>query len=54
MKNMAAQYETDVEESLSGVVALIEPTLVILLSVIIGSILLSVMLPLIGILSAIG
>ena len=48
------QYETDVEESLSGVVALIEPTLVILLSVIIGSILLSVMLPLIGILSAIG
>ena len=51
---MAAQYETDVEESLSGVVALIEPTLVILLSVIIGSILLSVMLPLIGILSAIG
>lgn len=54
MKKMAAQYETDVDESLSGLVSVIEPTLVMILSVIIGSILLSVMLPLIGILSAIG
>ena len=54
MKKMAAQYEADVDESLSGLVSVIEPTLVMILSVIIGSILLSVMLPLIGILSAIG
>ncbi len=54
MSKMAEQYETDVDESLSGLVSVIEPTLVILLSVIIGSILLSVMLPLISILSSIG
>ena len=54
MRQMAAHYEEEIDDSLSTLVAVIEPTLVILLSVIIGGILLSVMLPLISILSAIG
>lgn len=54
MARLAASYEDDTEEALSSFVSLIEPTLVILLSVIIGGILLSVMLPLIHILSLIG
>lgn len=54
MQKMAAQYEEESYETLSSLVAVIEPTLVILLSIIIGGILLSVMLPLIGMISLIG
>ena len=54
MRQMAVRYEEEIDDSLSTLVAVIEPTLVVLLSVIIGGILLSVMLPLISILSAIG
>ena len=51
MKKIATQYEEDIDERLSGLIAAIEPTLVILLSVIVGIILLSVMLPLISIMA---
>lgn len=54
MQKMAAQYEEESYETLSSLVAVIEPTLVILMSIIIGGILLSVMLPLIGMISLIG
>lgn len=54
MQQMAAHYEEEIDDRLSALVALVEPVLVILLSVIIGGILLSVMLPMISILSAIG
>lgn len=52
MKEVAEKYETELDTRLSDMVAMLEPTLVILLSIIVGFILLSVMLPLIGIMSA--
>lgn len=51
MNKIAAQYESEVDEHLSKLIAMIEPTLVIILSVIVGIILLAVMLPLIGIMA---
>lgn len=51
MQKIAAQYEEDIDAKISSMIAAIEPTLVILLSVIVGIILLSVMLPLMGIMS---
>ena len=51
MEKIAAQYEEDIDARLSGLIAAIEPTLVIILSVIVGIILLSVMLPLISIMA---
>jgi type IV pilus assembly protein PilC len=41
-----------VEDGISRLVAIIEPTLVALLSLVIGAVLLSVMLPMAGILSS--
>ncbi len=52
MEKVAAIYEEQVEESIAGLVAIIEPTLVALLSVVIGAILLSLMLPMAGIISS--
>lgn len=51
MAKIAALYEEQVEDGFTRLVAIIEPTLVALLSVVIGAILLSVMLPMAGILS---
>ena len=51
MAKIAAIYEEQVEDGFTRLVAIIEPTLVALLSVVIGAILLSVMLPMAGILS---
>lgn len=51
MRKIAAQYEEDIDTRIAGVIATIEPSLVIILSVIVGIILLSVMLPLMGIMS---
>lgn len=51
MAKIAAIYEEQVEDGFSRLIAIIEPTLVALLSVVIGAILLSVMLPMAGILS---
>lgn len=51
MKEIAEKYEDELDTRLTNMIALLEPTLVIILSVIVGFILLSVMLPLIGIMS---
>ena len=45
-------YEEQVEEDISRLIAIIEPTLVALLAVVIGAVLLSVMLPMAGILTS--
>lgn len=51
MEKVAGQYENEINDGLTKVVAAIEPTLVIILSLIVGVILLSVMLPLISIMA---
>lgn len=51
MAGIAADLEEQVEESADRLVAVIEPTLVALLTVVVGAMLLSVMLPMAGILS---
>jgi len=52
MEKIAGMYEEQVEEGIAQMVAIIEPTLIALLSVVIGAILLSVMLPMAGILTS--
>ena len=52
MAQTAAVYEEQVENGIDRLVSIIEPTLIALLSVVIGAILLSVMLPMVGILSS--
>jgi len=54
MKKIAAVYEEESEDSLNNIVSVLEPALVAVLAVVIGVILISVMLPMIGIMSAIG
>lgn len=51
MKKIAAGYEKEIDERLNRTISILEPTLVAVLAVITGLILLSVMLPLMGILS---
>lgn len=51
MWQISGQYEEDIDTRISGIIATVEPTLVIVLSVIVGVILLSVMLPLMGIMA---
>ncbi len=53
MNRIAQDYEEKTEEGISNLVSIIEPTLVGVLSVVIGAILLSVMLPMAGIISSI-
>ena len=53
MERIARVYEEQVEDDIAGLVSIIEPTLVALLSVVIGAILLSVMLPMAGIIASI-
>ncbi|MBW7572938.1 type II secretion system F family protein [Caproiciproducens faecalis] len=54
MRHLAEIYSEDADESVSRAVSIIEPAMVAALSIIIGAILLSVMLPLMGIMSSIG
>lgn len=54
MRQIASQYDEEVNDRILGIVAKLEPTLVAILSVVVGMILLSVMLPLMGIMSSIG
>jgi type IV pilus assembly protein PilC len=54
MKKLTNIYENEADESLSNAVAIIEPVLVGILSIVIGFILISVMLPLMNIMSSIG
>ncbi|MGO5053846.1 type II secretion system F family protein [Lachnospiraceae bacterium LCP25S3_G4] len=51
MKKIAARYEEDIDTKISHILSILEPTLVISLSIIVGIILLSVMLPLMSIMS---
>jgi len=54
MAEISRRSDIDVRDSIDRIVGKIEPTLVIISSVIVGVILLSVMLPLMGIMTAIG
>lgn len=54
MKRISQDYEAAADRQINKIISIIEPTLVILLSVIVGIILLSVLLPLMGIMSSIG
>lgn len=54
MKQISQNYESETDKQMSRIISIIEPTLVILLSLIVGVILLSVLLPLMGIMSSIG
>ena len=54
MAEIARRSDRSVQDEISSIVSRIEPTLVIITSVIVGVILLSVMLPLIGIMTSIG
>ena len=52
MEKIAEIYEEQVEDGLDHLISIVEPTLVALLSIVIGAILLSVMLPMAGVLSS--
>ncbi len=53
MEQIAGFYQYEIDTRMNNLLAILEPTLVILLSLIVGVILLSVMLPLMGIMSGI-
>lgn len=54
MKKLSSTYEQEVDQSINNAVSLIEPILVGTLCIVIGFILISVMLPLMNIMSSIG
>ena len=54
MSKIADVYEKETERKMQSIISVLEPTLVIILSIIVGLILLSVILPLMGIMSSIG
>lgn len=54
MKQIADRFEYETDRKIYALIAIIEPTLVIVLSIIVGMILLSVILPLMGIMTTIG
>lgn len=54
MEEISKSYEQQADESIDNMIARFEPTMVAILAVAVGMILLSVMLPLVGVLSAIG
>ncbi len=54
MRQIAERYQKDTDRRIYSIISVLEPTLVIILSLIVGMILLSVILPLMGIMSSIG
>ncbi|MBC5649024.1 type II secretion system F family protein [Christensenella tenuis] len=54
MDRIAGRYEEEAARRMEAIVSALEPTLVAVLSIIVGMILLAVMLPLLGVMSAIG
>ncbi len=54
MNKIAESYEKETNDRIYSIIAVLEPTLVIILSLIVGLILLSVILPLMGVMSSIG
>jgi type IV pilus assembly protein PilC len=53
MDQIAQDYESEVDDRLEKLISIIEPTMVAVLCVIVGSILLSAMLPLLAVMSSI-
>lgn len=53
MEQIASSYQDEIDTKMNNMLSVLEPTLVVLLSLIVGVILLSVMLPLMGIMSSI-
>lgn len=54
MRKIADNYEQETDRRINSIISILEPTLVIILSTVVGLILLSVILPLMGIMSSIG
>ncbi len=54
LSQIADSYEKTTDKKIQSIISFLEPTLVIILSIIVGMILLSVILPLMGIMSSIG
>ncbi|MEG2173916.1 MAG: type II secretion system F family protein, partial [Oscillospiraceae bacterium] len=54
MCKLAVRYEENIDAGLSRLIGVVEPTMVAILSIAVGMVLLSVMLPLMGIMSSIG
>ncbi len=54
LSKIAESYEKDTDKKMQQIISILEPTLVIILSLIVGLILLSVILPLMGIMASIG
>lgn len=54
LSKVSDAYDNEVDRRIRNIIAILEPTLVIILSLIVGMILLSVILPLMGIMSSIG
>lgn len=54
MRKIADRCETEADDQIGTIISILEPTLVAVLSLIVGMILLSVMLPLMGIMTSIG
>ena len=54
LRQIADHYERATDRKISGLISIVEPTLIIILSLIVGLILLSVILPLMGIMGTIG
>lgn len=53
MRRIAALYQEEIDSRMNNMLAVLEPAMVIVISIVVGIILLSVMLPLIGIMAAI-
>ena len=54
LRKLASRYEEEVDARVARMLSVLEPTLVAILAVVVGIILLSVMLPLMGVMSSIG
>lgn len=54
MRKLAQRYEEEVDTDIGNIISILEPTLVAVLSIIVGLILLSVMMPLMSIMTTIG
>ena len=54
MEQISRSYSEEVEERMNTLTSRLEPTLVAILSIVVGMILLSVMLPLMSVMSNIG
>ena len=53
-RDLSVKYEIEIDNSIDNMIAKFEPTMVIILAVIVGLILLEVMMPLVGVMAAIG